>query len=137
MPKYKVKYSGLGEGSFGTATGMPIMEKIETKKLPKIHKWGEVKWDYKKPKEEWGKKLLELCFELRDRTYGSHYRILVKFIRQLLLKEKQKAIEEYARDVIPHMTKKWRRYLEEEKRLRGVRHELDEKTGEIKKIQLG
>ena len=33
------------------------------------------------PKENWEKELLDLCFEMRNRTYGSHYRILVKFIR--------------------------------------------------------
>ena len=46
----------------------------------------------KEKTEDWEKDLLELCFELRDRTYGSHYRVLVKFIRQLLKSQKQELL---------------------------------------------
>ncbi len=35
--------------------------------------------------KDWERELFDLCFELRDRTFGSHYRVLSKFIHQLLI----------------------------------------------------
>ncbi len=47
-----------------------------------------------KTNHNWEKELSDLCFEMRNRTYGSHYRVLVKFIRYLLFKEKHKWLKE-------------------------------------------
>ena len=58
-----------------------------------------VKKEIKEKIKDWEKELSELCFEIRDRTYGSHYRILVKFIRQLLAEEKQKWIGEIEKEL--------------------------------------
>lgn len=45
--------------------------------------------------KKWEKELFDLCFEMRDRTFGSHYRIIVKFIHELLKKNEKRKNSKY------------------------------------------
>jgi len=62
-------------------------------------------------KQDWEKELIE---KWNKGKWYENPDNLIPFVRQLLVKEKQKAIEEYAREVIPFKDKKWRERIERE-----------------------
>jgi excinuclease UvrABC ATPase subunit len=43
--------------------------------------------------EEWKKELVEICRKTDERTWGTRYRVIVKFIRNLLAAQKEEVNE--------------------------------------------